>query len=137
MSVDARFLIAVKMQSRLSFNFFSKHRMCREFVVEFVSDVAVHASQHSMRYHEPEYLPPIDLRVENRRRRYEEGKLHHLSQSVSFYKDCPSWEGPRGGRTRSQSYKQNSIIVFDSTLELTNQISHVTNFSLFDWSIPA
>ena len=34
------------------------------------------------RYHEPEYLPPIDLRVENRRRRYEEGKLHHLSQSV-------------------------------------------------------
>lgn len=60
--------------------------MCREFVVEFVSEVTSHASQHSMRYHEPEYLPPIDLRVENRRRRYEEGKLHHLSQLVEVLK---------------------------------------------------
>jgi hypothetical protein len=73
-------MTAVKMQKFKII--FSKHRMCREFVVEFISEVTSHASQHSMRYHEPEYLPPIDLRVENRRRRYEEGKLHHLSQSV-------------------------------------------------------
>ncbi len=56
--------------------------MCKELAIEFVSDVTTHAALHSLRYHEPEYLPPIDLRDENRRRRYEEGRLHHLSQSV-------------------------------------------------------
>jgi hypothetical protein len=56
--------------------------MCRELGIEFVNEVTSHAALHYLRYHEPEYLPPIDLRDENRRRRYEEGRLHHLSQSV-------------------------------------------------------
>ena len=37
----------------------------------------------------------------------------------------------------TQSYKQNSSIKFECTLELTKQISHVTNFNSSDWSIPA
>ena len=35
------------------------------------------------------------------------------------------------------SYKQNSCVEFASTLELTNQTSHVTNLSFSDWSISA
>ena len=38
---------------------------------------------------------------------------------------------------RTRSYKQNSSVEFDSKLELTNQISHVTNFGFFDGSIQA
>ena len=34
-------------------------------------------------------------------------------------------------------FLQNSNRKFDSTLELANQFSHVTNFSFSDWSIPA
>ena len=36
----------------------------------------------------------------------------------------------------TQSCKQNSSAEFDSTLKLTHQIRHATNFSFFDWSIP-
>ena len=35
------------------------------------------------------------------------------------------------------SYKQNSSVEFDSTVELINQISQVTNFSFSDRSISA
>ena len=38
--------------------------------------------------------------------------------------------------SKTQSYKQNSNVEFDSTQELTNEISHVTNISLSDRSIP-
>ena len=37
--------------------------------------------------------------------------------------------------TRTRSYLQNSSVEFDSTLDWTNQISDVTNFSLSDWTI--
>ena len=36
---------------------------------------------------------------------------------------------------RTRPYRQNISIEFDFTLESTNQISHVTNFSESDWSI--
>ena len=39
--------------------------------------------------------------------------------------------------TWTQSYKQNSSIEFDSMLKLNDQISHVTNLSFCNWSIPA
>ena len=38
-------------------------------------------------------------------------------------------------KPRAQSYIQNSRVDFYSTLELTNQISYVINFSFSDWSI--
>ena len=61
-----------------------------------------------------------------------------------------NWSIPTRGRSKEtlkvtfwvlwcrpiRSYKQNSRVEFDSSLELTNQISHMTKFSLSDWSIP-
>ena len=35
----------------------------------------------------------------------------------------------------TRAYKQNCNLDFDSTLELTNQIKRLTNFSFSDWSI--
>ena len=37
----------------------------------------------------------------------------------------------------TRSYKLTSSVEFDSTLELTNQISHMTNLGLFNRPIPA
>ena len=53
-------------------------------------------------------------------------QLKHISQR--------NYESSEGA-TRTRSYKQNSSAEFDSTLALTNQVSHMTNFSFSAWSI--
>ena len=42
---------------------------------------------------------------------------------------CKGLAGHAGSRTRP--YKQKSSVEFDSTLELTNQISNIINFSFY------
>ena len=44
---------------------------------------------------------------------------------------------PPGVDTRTHSYKQNSGVEVNSTLEMANQINHGTNFSFSEWSIAA
>lgn len=58
----------------------SKRRMCEALAKEWAKDVTDHAARFTLPYQDPKFLPPIDVMDEDRRRRYEEGKLHHLSK---------------------------------------------------------
>eukprot|EP00095_Tigriopus_kingsejongensis_P010964 snap_masked-scaffold129_size324999-processed-gene-2.2 protein:Tk10964 transcript:snap_masked-scaffold129_size324999-processed-gene-2.2-mRNA-1 annotation:"hypothetical protein SPN3US_0162" len=54
--------------------------MCAQLAQEWISDVANHTRSHYLRYHDPEFLPPIDIRWRENRRIYEQGRLLRLSQ---------------------------------------------------------
>lgn len=54
--------------------------MCQQLAWDWIHDVAEHAKSHSLRYHDPEFLPPLDIRWDDNRRVYEQGRLLRLSQ---------------------------------------------------------
>ncbi|TRY79983.1 hypothetical protein TCAL_05143 [Tigriopus californicus] len=61
-------------------NICSVGHMCEQLARDWIVDVAEHAKSHSLRYHDPEFLPPLDIRWEDNRRVYEQGRLLRLSR---------------------------------------------------------
>lgn len=62
----------------------SEQMLCEELAKEWIVDVSNHVLTHSLRYHDPEFLPIIDLRrsvqEDNHKRKYVGGRIHNLSK---------------------------------------------------------
>ena len=52
----------------------SKSRLCSELASEWIGDVSNHVREQTLRYHDPEPLPPMDIRSEENRRIYKDGR---------------------------------------------------------------
>ena len=61
---------------------FSKKQLCKNFAVEWVKELtqrAIHESSVSVDKHDPENLPPINIRS-GKNRQYNDGKIYNLDR---------------------------------------------------------